>query len=89
VPSLDTLLRRNRAIVGATLLVTALAAWLYLFHLSATVRGRDTVDMALDAVRRKREDGYARVVRPLDRKRDKLAAVPAAPALQWGCGVRG
>jgi len=30
--------------------------------------------LALDAARRKREDRYARVVRPLDRRRDELAA---------------
>jgi hypothetical protein len=30
--------------------------------------------LALEAVRRKREDRYARVVRPLDRRRDQLAA---------------
>jgi len=45
VPTLDTLLRRDRAIVGAALLVTALAAWLYLFHLSATMPGMDMADM--------------------------------------------
>ena len=45
MPTLDTLLRRDRAIVGAALLVTALAAWLYLFHLSATMPGMDMADM--------------------------------------------
>ena len=30
--------------------------------------------LALEAVRRKREDRYPRVVRPLDRRRDALAA---------------
>ena len=30
--------------------------------------------LALDTVRRKREDRYERVVRPLDRRRDELAA---------------
>jgi len=30
--------------------------------------------LALEAVRRKREDRYARVMRPLDRRRDALAA---------------
>jgi predicted metal-binding membrane protein len=45
VPTLDTLLRRDRAIVGAALLVTVLAAWLYLLHLSATMSGMDMADM--------------------------------------------
>jgi predicted metal-binding membrane protein len=45
VPTLDTLLRRDRAIVGAALLVTVLAAWLYLFHLSAMMPGMDMADM--------------------------------------------
>ena len=34
--------------------------------------------LALEAVRRKREDRYDRFVRPLDRKRDALAAEVAA-----------
>ena len=45
MPTLDTLLRRDRAIVGAALLVTALAAWLYLFRLSATMPGMEMADM--------------------------------------------
>ena len=45
MPTLDTLLRRDRAIVGVALLVTALVAWLYLFHLSATMPGMDMADM--------------------------------------------
>jgi predicted metal-binding membrane protein len=45
VPALDTLLRRDRAIVGAALLAIALVAWLYLVHLSATMSGLDMADM--------------------------------------------
>ena len=41
---------------------------------SRKVNGYVKAVVALEAVRRKREDRYARVVRPLDRKRDELAA---------------
>ena len=41
---------------------------------SRKVNGYVKPVLALDAVRRKREDRYARVVRPLDRRRDELAA---------------
>ena len=41
---------------------------------SRKVNGYVKAVLALDAVRRKREDRYARVVRPLDRRRDELAA---------------
>lgn len=53
MPALDTLLRRDRAIVGAALLATALVAWLYLFHLSTTTPGMDMVDMPEMAMRRR------------------------------------
>ena len=45
MPALERLLQRDRAIVGAALLATALVAWLYLFHLSATMTGMDMADM--------------------------------------------
>lgn len=45
MPALDSLLRRDRVIVGAALLATALVAWLYLFHLSVTMPGMDMADM--------------------------------------------
>jgi predicted metal-binding membrane protein len=45
VPALDSLLRRDRVIVGAALLATALVAWLYLFHLSATMPGMGMAEM--------------------------------------------
>jgi predicted metal-binding membrane protein len=45
VPALDSLLRRDRVIVGAALLATALVAWLYLLHLSATMPGMGMADM--------------------------------------------
>jgi predicted metal-binding membrane protein len=45
VPALDRRLRRDRAIVGASLLAIALVAWLYLVHLSATMPGMDMADM--------------------------------------------
>jgi predicted metal-binding membrane protein len=45
VPALDTLLRRDRAIVGAALLAVTLVAWVYLMHLSATMPGMDMADM--------------------------------------------
>jgi hypothetical protein len=38
------------------------------------VNGYVKAALALEAVRRKREARYERVVRPLDRKRDALAA---------------
>jgi len=38
------------------------------------VNGYVKAVLALEAVRRKREERYERVVRPLDRKRDALAA---------------
>ena len=41
---------------------------------SRKVNGYVKAVLALEAVRRKREDRYARVVRPLDRQRDELAA---------------
>ena len=41
---------------------------------SRKVNGYVKAVLALDAVRRKREARYDRVVRPLDRKRDALAA---------------
>ena len=41
---------------------------------SRKVNGYVKALLALEAVRRKREDRYERVVRPLDRRRDKLAA---------------
>jgi hypothetical protein len=40
---------------------------------SRKVNGYVKAVLALEAVRRKREDRYARVVRPLDRRRDQLA----------------
>jgi hypothetical protein len=41
---------------------------------SRKVNGYVKAILALDAVRRKREARYERVVRPLDRRRDELAA---------------
>ena len=41
---------------------------------SRKVNGYVKAVLALEAVRRKREARYERVVRPLDRKRDALAA---------------
>jgi hypothetical protein len=41
---------------------------------SRKVNGYVKAVLALDAVRRKREARYERVVRPLDRRRDELAA---------------
>ena len=41
---------------------------------SRKVNGYVKAVLALEAVRRKRGDRYARVVRPLDRRRDELAA---------------
>jgi len=41
---------------------------------SRKVNGYVKAVLALDAVRRKREDRYARVACPLDRRRDELAA---------------
>lgn len=41
---------------------------------SRKVNGYVKAVLALEAVRKKREDRYARVVRPLDRRRDALAA---------------
>ena len=41
---------------------------------SRKVNGYVKAVLALEAVRKKREDRYARVVRPLDRRRDELAA---------------
>ena len=41
---------------------------------SRKVNGYVKAVLALEAVCRKREDRYARVVRPLDRRRDALAA---------------
>ena len=41
---------------------------------SRKVNGYVKAVVALEAVRRKREERYERVVRPLDRKRDELAA---------------
>jgi hypothetical protein len=41
---------------------------------SRSVNGYVKAVLALDAVRRKREDRYERIVRPLDRRRDELAA---------------
>jgi len=41
---------------------------------SRKVNGYVKAVVAFEAVRRKREERYARVVRPLDRKRDELAA---------------
>ena len=41
---------------------------------SRKVNGYVKAVVALEAVRRKREERYERVVRPLDRKRDGLAA---------------
>jgi predicted metal-binding membrane protein len=45
VPALDTLLRRDRAIVGAALVATVLLAWLYLFHRSGAMPGMNMADM--------------------------------------------
>jgi len=45
VPALDTLLRRDRALVGAALVATVLVAWLYLFHLSRAMPGMNMADM--------------------------------------------
>ena len=45
VLALDTLLRRDRAIVGGALVATALVAWLYLFHLSRAMPGMNMADM--------------------------------------------
>jgi hypothetical protein len=41
---------------------------------SRKVNGYVKAVLALEAVRRKREDRYERYVRPLDRRRDELAA---------------
>jgi hypothetical protein len=41
---------------------------------SRKVNGYVKAVLALEAVRRQREDRYERVVRPLDRRRDALAA---------------
>jgi predicted metal-binding membrane protein len=43
--ALETLLRRDRFIVGAALAVLALAAWLYLFHLAAAMSDMGMSDM--------------------------------------------
>ncbi|MDO8475884.1 MAG: DUF2182 domain-containing protein [Candidatus Rokubacteria bacterium] len=45
MPALDSLLRRDRAIVGAGLLATALVVWLYLFRLSMSMPGMDMAEM--------------------------------------------
>jgi predicted metal-binding membrane protein len=45
VPALDTLLRRDRALVGAALVATIIVAWLYLFHLSRAMPGMNMADM--------------------------------------------
>jgi hypothetical protein len=45
---------------------------------SRKVNGYVKAVLALEAVRRKREDRYERFVRPLDRKRDELVAEVAA-----------
>jgi hypothetical protein len=47
---------------------------------SRKVNGYVRAVLALDAARRKREDRYDRFVRPLDQKRDALAAQVAARA---------
>jgi len=44
---------------------------------SRKVNGYVKAVLALEAVRKRREDGYDRFIRPLDRKRDKLAAAVA------------
>jgi len=62
VPALDTLLRRDRVIVGAALLATALVAWLYLFDLSATMSGMDMADMPGMAMTRDHAWGVVDVV---------------------------
>jgi hypothetical protein len=41
---------------------------------SRKVNGYVKAILALEAVRKKREDRYERIVRPLDRRRDELAA---------------
>ena len=41
---------------------------------SRKVNGYVRAVLALEAVRKKRDDRYERVVRPLDRRRDQLAA---------------
>ena len=49
---------------------------------SRKVNGYVKAVLALQAVRRKREDRYERLVRPLDRKRDELAGQPSTAA-RW------
>ena len=44
MPALDTLLRRDRAIVGTALVAIVLLAWLYLFHHSGAMPGMTMAD---------------------------------------------
>ena len=62
MPALGRLLRRDRAIVGAALLAIAVVAWLYLFHLSATMSGVDMADMPGMAMPRAHDWGAVDVV---------------------------
>ena len=62
MPALGRLLRRDRAIVGAALLAIAVVAWLYLFHLSATMSGLDMADMPGMAMPRAHDWGAVDVV---------------------------
>lgn len=62
MPALDTVLRRDRAIVGVALLATTLVAWLYLFHLAAVMPGMDMADMPGMAMSRDHAWGVVDVV---------------------------
>jgi hypothetical protein len=53
---------------------------------SRKVNGYVKAVLALEAVRRKREERYDRFVRPLDRRRDELAAQVAARLKALGGG---
>jgi predicted metal-binding membrane protein len=61
VPALDTLLRRDRAIVGAALVATVLLAWLYLFHWSGAMPGMNMADMPSMAMSRNHDWGVVEV----------------------------
>ncbi len=67
--------------VGARMPGKAMNAMMHVIPRSGSrkVNGYVKAVLALEAVRRKREDRYARVVRPLDRRRDELAAEVATP----------
>ena len=82
--------------VGARMPGKAMNAMMHVIPRSGSrkVNGYVKAVLALGAVRRKREDRYARVVRPLDRRRDELAAEvagrpPTPPTLATRPGAAG